>query len=319
MPLFDYSGFNAAGRKVSGTIEGSGNRMALQQLKAQGIVATSLVRQTGTIRSRRDLLAVFRQPRVPVMEVAAATRQLATLLGAGIPLDEAVATVAGQQENAALLKALNATREELLQGQALHEGLAEHRRIFSDLYVNMVKVGESSGTLDQVMQRLADFLEEQARLRSRIQSAMAYPLLMAVIGTGVLFFLLTFVVPKVTRMLQDIGQELPPADPCPHWAERFSLLLLVGAGADRWCCSFRYSPLPAHRAGKNAVRPAQTDTASDWQTQPAAVHGPLYPNFGNVVEERRTAARRPGNRPEPYGQSGAQKGTGRNNCRGSRR
>ncbi len=102
VPLFDYSGFNAAGRKVSGTIEGSGSRMALQQLKAQGIVATDLVRQTGTTRDRRDLLAVLRQPRVPVMEVAAATRQLATLLGAGIPLDEAVATVAGQQENAAL-------------------------------------------------------------------------------------------------------------------------------------------------------------------------------------------------------------------------
>ncbi|MEJ2688969.1 MAG: type II secretion system inner membrane protein GspF [Deltaproteobacteria bacterium] len=209
MPLFDYSGFNAAGRKVSGTIEGSGSRTALQQLKTQGIVATTLVRQTGTTSGRRDLLAAFRQPRVPVMEVAAATRQLATLLGAGIPLDEAVATVAGQQENAALVKALNATREELLQGQALHQGLAQHRRIFSDLYVNMVKVGESSGTLDQVMQRLADFLEEQARLRSRIQSAMAYPVLMAIIGTGVLFFLLTFVVPKVTRMLQDIGQELP--------------------------------------------------------------------------------------------------------------
>lgn len=209
MPLFEYSGFNAAGRRVTGTIEGSGSRMALQQLKAQGIVATELVRQAGTSRGRRDLLTFLRQPRVPVMEVAAATRQLATLLGAGIPLDEAVSTIAGQQENVALAKAFNETREELLQGQALHQGLARHQRIFSDLYVNMVKVGESSGTLDQVMHRLADFLEEQARLRSRIQSAMAYPILMAFIGTGVLFFLLTFVVPKVTRMLQDIGQELP--------------------------------------------------------------------------------------------------------------
>ena len=207
--LFEYSGFNTAGRKVSGTIEGSGRRMALQQLRAQGIVATDLVRQDATTRKRLDLLTYLRQPRVPVTELASATRQLATLLGAGIPLDEAIATVASQQENAALIKAFNETREELLQGQALHQGFSLYPRIFSNLYVNMVKVGESSGTLDQVMHRLADFLEEQARLRSRIQSAMAYPVLMAIIGCGVLFFLLTFVVPKVTRMLQDIGQELP--------------------------------------------------------------------------------------------------------------
>jgi general secretion pathway protein F len=169
------------------------------------------VQQTSTARGRQNLLAILGQRRVPVTELASATRQLATLLGAGIPLDEAMATIADQQEHAALIKAFNQTREELLQGQALHQGLALHPRIFSNLYVNMVKVGESSGTLDQVMHRLADFLEEQARLKSRIQSAMAYPLLMAIIGSGVLFFLLTFVVPKVTRMLEDIGQELPLA------------------------------------------------------------------------------------------------------------
>jgi len=209
MPLFEYSGYNADGRKVSGTTEGSGRRVVLQQLKAKGIVATELEQQTAVPSGRRDVLAVLRQRRVPVMELAAATRQLATLLGAGIPLDETISTVASQQENAGLVKAFNETREELLQGQALHQGLARHPRIFSNLYVNMVKVGESSGTLDQVMHRLADFLEEQSRLRSRIQSAMAYPVLMAIIGIGVLFFLLTFVVPKVTRMLEDIGQELP--------------------------------------------------------------------------------------------------------------
>jgi len=209
VPLFEYTGFNAAGRRVSGTIEGSGRHLVLQQLKAQGIVATELTGQAEIAEGRRELLTRLRLRRVPVAELAAATRQLATLLGAGIPLDEAVGTAAGQQEHAALVKALNETREELLQGQSLHQGLARHPRIFSDLYVNMVKVGESSGSLDLVMQRLADFLEEQARLKSRILSAMAYPVLMAVIGAGVLFFLLAFVVPKVTRMLADLGQELP--------------------------------------------------------------------------------------------------------------
>lgn len=209
MPLFEYSGFNTKGNKVSGVVEGSSRQMALKQLKVSGIVATDLAQQISKPYNGWELLAIFRQQRVPVMELSSATRQLATLLGAGIPLAETLATVAGQQDHAALGKALNQTREELLQGKALHEGLALQSHIFSDLYINMVKVGESCGSLDQVMNRLADYLEEQARLRSRIFSAMAYPLLMGLIGVGVLFFLLTFVVPKVTRMIENIGQELP--------------------------------------------------------------------------------------------------------------
>lgn len=209
MPLFEYAGFNAQGKKVKGIIEGSGRRAALQVLKNQGIVATEIIQQSVTVKRGGKLPQFLTQRRIPVNDLAAATRQLATLLSAGIPLDEALGTLADQQEKPALGKALNQTREEVVQGQALNQGLAQHPQIFSDLFVNMVKVGESSGTLDQVLHRLADFLEEQARLRSRIQAAMAYPILMALIGTGVLFFLMAFVVPKVTRMLEDMDQALP--------------------------------------------------------------------------------------------------------------
>lgn len=209
MPLFEYAGFNAQGKKVKGVIEGSGRRAALQILKNQGIVATDIVQQSAVVKRGGKLPQFLTQRRIPVNDLAAATRQLATLLSAGIPLDEALGTLADQQEKPALAKALNQTREEVVQGQALNQGLAQHPQIFSDLFVNMVKVGESSGTLDQVLHRLADFLEEQARLRSRIQAAMAYPVLMALIGTGVLFFLMAFVVPKVTRMLEDMDRALP--------------------------------------------------------------------------------------------------------------
>lgn len=238
MPLFEYAGFNTTGQKVSGVIESSSRHIAMQQLKGQGIVATDLAQQVGASHARWDLSTMLKQRRVPVTELASATRQLATLLGAGIPLEEAVGTVAGQQEHAALLKALNQTREELLQGKALHQGLALQPRIFSDLYVNMVKVGESCGSLDQVMNRLADYLEEQARLRSRIMAAMAYPLLMAVIGAGVLFFLLTFVVPKVTRMIENIGQELPMPTriliAVSHFLSSFWWVLVLAAVAAFW-------------------------------------------------------------------------------------
>ena len=237
MPLFEYAGFNAQGKKVTGVVEGTGRRSALQQLKSKGIIATEIAQQSTVARSRGAWLQGLRQRRVPTADLAAATRQVATLLGAGIPLDETLATIADQQEQPNLAKALNQAREEVVEGQSLNHALAQHPRIFSNLYVNMVQVGESSGTLDQVMHRLADFLEEQARLRSRIQAAMAYPVLMALIGSGVLFFLMAFVVPKVTRMLEDLGQALPlptqiligVSDLLSQWWWIFVLLLVAGA------------------------------------------------------------------------------------------
>jgi general secretion pathway protein F len=207
VPLFDYAGFDAGGRKVSGVTEATGKRAALQKLRAEGIFATEL-REESAAPKRRITRLRFAGA-VPASELASATRQLATLLGAGLPLDEALASVASQLEHHGMIRALGRVREEVIQGESLHTALSHHAGIFPLLYVNMIQVGESSGSLDQVLQRLADFLEDQARLRSRIRSAMAYPVLMALIGTGVLFFLFAFVVPKVTRMLEDLDRALP--------------------------------------------------------------------------------------------------------------
>ncbi len=206
MALFAYSGFNAAGKKIAGTVEASGRRAVLQKLRSQGIYPT-IVQEESAAAPTSSRLRLTRG--VPVTELAAATRQLGTLLGAGLPLDEALATIGSQLENEPLARAFNGVREEVVQGESLHQSLSRYPRIFPPLYVNMVQVGESSGTLDQVLQRLTDFLEAQARMRSRIRAAMAYPLLMGIIGIGVLFFLLAFVVPKVVRMLEDMGQTLP--------------------------------------------------------------------------------------------------------------
>jgi general secretion pathway protein F len=207
VPLFDYAGFDAGGRKVSGVTEATGKRAALQKLRAEGIFATEL-REESAAPKRRITRLRFAGA-VPASELASATRQLATLLGAGLPLDEALSSVASQLEHHGMIRALGRVREEVIQGESLHTALSHHAGIFPLLYVNMIQVGESSGSLDQVLQRLADFLEDQARLRSRIRSAMAYPVLMALIGTGVLFFLFAFVVPKVTRMLEDLDRALP--------------------------------------------------------------------------------------------------------------
>jgi general secretion pathway protein F len=210
MPLFEYTGFDAAGKKVSGILEGSGRRALLSQLRQQGIHATSLKEEKKGAATQRSWLTLL-PSRIPRSDVAIATRQLATLIGAGLALDVALATVADQQENQQLGRILAGIRDEVVQGDALHIALGRRKRIFIPLYINMVQVGENSGSLDQVLDRLADFLEEQARLQGRITTALAYPVLMAIVGVGVLFFLVSFVLPKVTRMLEDLDQALPLA------------------------------------------------------------------------------------------------------------
>lgn len=208
MPLFDYKGFDARGHSVSGTIDGAGRKAVSQALRDQGIFPTAL-EATGTGRARGVRELFRRGQRVAVSELAAATRQLATLINAGLALDDALATVAEQAEIPLLRQTLTSLREEVRQGESLHAALARYPRLFPPIYVNIVHVGEDSGTLDLALHRLADFLESQARIKSRIQAALAYPILMSVVGVGVLGFLFTFVVPKITRMLDDMGQALP--------------------------------------------------------------------------------------------------------------
>ena len=206
MPRFEYDGFDASGAKVTGTLEATGRRAALETLRNQQIFATEV--QELSSKSRRT---PFRWQRrgIPLLELAAATRQLATLLSAGLPLDEVLSSVAEQIERPTLSRALNRAREEVVQGQSLHLALEAQEQIFSPLYVNMVKVGESSGTLDQVLTQLADLQENQARTRSRIRAALTYPALMGLVGSAVLLALFVFVIPQITRMLDNLGMELP--------------------------------------------------------------------------------------------------------------
>lgn len=208
MPLFEYSGLDSQGRKKTGTIDGPGRKVVTQQLSDQGIYLTDL-RETGTQRARRLSFRFGLRPKLPTGELAAATRQMATLLGAGLALEDTLNTVSEQTEQPLLTQTFAKIREHVVQGGTLHEALAAHRQIFPDLFINMIQVGEDSGTLDRTMYRLADFLESQARMRARIQAALAYPLLMSFVGSGVLAFLFVFVIPKITSMLTELDRALP--------------------------------------------------------------------------------------------------------------
>jgi general secretion pathway protein F len=208
VPLFEYTGLDGQGRKVSGRIDGPGLSPVRQQLRERGIFPTEL-RESSTLGARRRWSDLRLRRSCSAGDLASATRQLATLLAAGLSLDTALGSVAEQSEQSMIGQVLASVREEVIQGNPLHEALTKHRTVFPDLFINMVQVGENSGTLDKTLHRLADFLESQARTRSRIQSAMAYPVLMTLVGSTVLVFLFVFVVPKITRMLQDMEMALP--------------------------------------------------------------------------------------------------------------
>jgi general secretion pathway protein F len=137
------------------------------------------------------------------------TRLVATLLKANISIVDSLAAVARQSDNPRLSRVLNEVRRAVTEGKSLAGAMGEHPWVFPDLYINMVRAGESSGTLDQVFLRLADFTESQARLRSRIMGAMTYPVIMLFLGTGVVSLLMAFVVPKLTVMFSEMGGKLP--------------------------------------------------------------------------------------------------------------
>lgn len=209
MALFDYTGFDRKGKNAKGSLEASSKRAALENLREQGVFVSTLEEQQKASVSSGRGWTLPRRSKLPITDLATTTRLLATLLQAGVPLDEALQSLVEQVEKPAQARLFTQVREEVRQGNSLHQALASQGRSFPDLYQRMVQVGENSGSLDKVLLRLADFLEEQAQLKSKTVAALAYPVLMALVGTGVLLFLVTFVVPKITRMLTDLGQALP--------------------------------------------------------------------------------------------------------------
>ena len=206
MPLYKYTAFDKSGKKKRGVIEALSQKAASRKLKGQGLFPTELGLSRNT-ESSSDRGVALR--RVSAMQLGVVTRQLSTMLTAGMPLDEALAAVADQQNRNQLGSVLSQIREDVLQGSTFHTSLKAYPKIFPPIYTNMVQVGEASGTLDKVLLQLAEFMDDQARFNSQLKAALTYPVLMFLVGSGVLVFLMIFVVPKITRMLEDLDQALP--------------------------------------------------------------------------------------------------------------
>jgi len=216
MPVYEYKGLNKSGKPVKGVLDADNPKALKENLRRDGIFVSefkeSLESKGKGVPSESGEASRGRRrfgKRVKVMELAELTRQLATLLKASIPVVDCLSAVAKQSENARLQRILNEVRRSVTEGKSLALAMADHPTVFNNLYVNMVKAGESSGTLDIVFFRLADFTESQARLVSRIKGAMTYPIVMMCVGVAIVSLMMVFVVPKLTAMFTDMGQKLP--------------------------------------------------------------------------------------------------------------
>jgi general secretion pathway protein F len=210
MAVFEYRGLVAAtGKQVHGVRDADNARVLRTILKREGILLTSATEEKARSKSTRDIDfgAILR--RVNVADVAMMTRQLATLVNAGIPLVDAVTALTDQVDKLELKRVLTQVRDRLNEGSSLAKALEPHPNIFSNLYVNMVAAGEASGTLEQVLERLSDFMEGQAKLRGKVGAALAYPALMLLIGVVLIAVMMVVVVPKVTGIFASLDKALP--------------------------------------------------------------------------------------------------------------
>jgi general secretion pathway protein F len=206
MAVFEYKGVTADGRDTSGIVDADSPRAARSKLRQTGIFPTQVIE--GEKAEGRPGRRAFGEW-LNQQDVAVMTRQLSTLLSAGIPLMEALGALTEQAEKGELKRILAEVREAVREGSSLSEAVRRYPKVFSDLYVQMVRAGEASGTLDRILVRLADFLEYRLRLRGKVVSALAYPVLMLAVSGLVLFFLITYAVPKVTAIFEEMHQALP--------------------------------------------------------------------------------------------------------------
>ena len=216
MANFCYKAISAKGKTVRGLVEADTERQAIASVREKGLVplsvesASASVANPGMPSSKSSFKKTLESLHpVPKTAVAAMARQLATLLHAGLPLDEALASICAHDDTSRMQGIVSRLRDRIMAGGDLADGLAEFPNVFSSTFVTMVRAGEASGTLELVIERFAEHIEQQVALVRKVQATLAYPILMLFVGIGVVIFLLTFVIPKVTQIFSDMGRALP--------------------------------------------------------------------------------------------------------------
>ncbi|HMG25030.1 MAG TPA: type II secretion system inner membrane protein GspF [Kofleriaceae bacterium] len=233
MPMYAYKGVGASGKSTSGVRDAESPKALRQVLRKDGVSVTSFELSRGGKLAKeqnarrgglsRDVDLGGLIGGVRKVEIAAFTRQMATLIKAGIPLADALGALVEQITNVRFKAPVSEVRTAVNEGSSLADALARHPKLFDELFVSMVRAGEVAGNLDEVMTRLADFLEGSQKLKSKIQSAMIYPLVMVVVGALIMAVLMIKVIPNITSMFKQQGKTLPLNTRLLIWSSDFIL------------------------------------------------------------------------------------------------
>lgn len=211
MPVYEYSALDSRGKQTKGIIDADSPVSARNKLRNSQFFPITIKESSSRIKTQTtggtSLNTLLR--RIRARELSTMTRQLATLMAAGIPLVASLELLITQEVNPLLKKILAQIKESVNEGNSLASSLSQHSRYFSQIYINMVTAGEASGSLDLVLERLADFSENQDALKGRVIAAMVYPVIMLFIGVLALLLLVTFVVPKFTVVFNEMEKALP--------------------------------------------------------------------------------------------------------------
>ncbi|MCG1038105.1 MULTISPECIES: type II secretion system inner membrane protein GspF [Burkholderiaceae] len=208
MPAFRFEAIDATGKSQRGVVEADSARAARAQLRTQGLTPLLVEAAGSRARGERSQRLVFGR-KLSQREQALFTRQLASLLIAGLPLDEALGVLTDQAEREYIRELIAAIRAEVLGGQSLAGALAQHPRDFPEIYRALVSAGEHTGKLGLVLSRLADYIEQRNALRSKIQLAFTYPAIVTLVAFSIVTFLLSYVVPQVVSVFASTKQQLP--------------------------------------------------------------------------------------------------------------
>ena len=209
MAAFSYIAIDSGGKQQKGVVDADSARQVRQILRDKGLMATDVSATIKDADPQRSFSFSFGRPSLSVADLALITRQMATLIQAGIPLEEALGTVARQSDKSSVNSILLSVRSKVLEGYTLADAMAEYPSVFSNLYRSTVSAGESAGFLDVVMDKLADYTESSQAARQKIQMAMIYPAMLFLMAVGVVALLMVFVVPDVVKVFSTQGQGLP--------------------------------------------------------------------------------------------------------------
>jgi general secretion pathway protein F len=206
MAIYAFTGLDKTGKEIKSTINSENEANAKSKIKSMGIMLIDLKEKKAKKKSSTSLLP---SNSVNVNELALMTRQLATLIKARIQIVEALNALMNQVDSEVLRVVLSEVRGKVNEGHSLAKALGEHPNVFDNVYVNMVDAGESSGTLDVVLLKLADFTEAKVKLKNKLQSAMIYPVVISTFGFVMINIIFIYVIPELSKMFKSSKKELP--------------------------------------------------------------------------------------------------------------